>query len=117
MEIKVRDKKNYKLIGLCLLFIAISIGVPTLVFAQRNISDNQYQAIVQGTGTIIYLSFEGGFYGIVSDDGNGYDPINLPPKFEIVGLRVEFVGEVLDLYSIHMWGIIIRILSIKIIFN
>lgn len=113
----MRDKKNYKLVGLCLVFIAISIGVPTLVFAQRNLFENQNQPIVQGTGTIIYLSFEGGFYGIMSDEGNGYDPVNLPPEFEFVGLRVEFIGEVLDLDSIHMWGIIIRIIFIKIIFN
>jgi len=33
--------------------------------------------IVSGTGTVIFLDFEGGFYGILSDDGEHYDPVNL----------------------------------------
>jgi len=102
-------------IGLCAFLISLSIGIPALVLAQRNPFENQNQDIVQGTGTITYLSFEGGFYGIISDDGNGYDPINLPPEYEIDGLSVEFVGVILDLESFHMWGRIIKILSIRLI--
>ncbi|MFX0024554.1 MAG: hypothetical protein ACFE9S_19725 [Candidatus Hermodarchaeota archaeon] len=113
----MRVKKNYFDIGLSIFLIAVSIGIPTLAFAQIIPSENINQDIVQGTGTIIYLSFEGGFYGISSDDGKGYDPINLPTEYEIDGLRVKFVGEILDLVSFHMWGQIIKILSIKLIVN
>ncbi|MFX1378679.1 MAG: hypothetical protein ACFFA4_06260 [Promethearchaeota archaeon] len=110
----MRENKNYKFVSLCLLLIALSLGIPSIVIAQLNPPENQNQNLVQGIGEIVYLSFEGGFFGIISDNGNAYDPINLPSEFEIVGLRVEFRGEILDLYSFHMWGRIIKILFIRI---
>jgi inhibitor of cysteine peptidase len=67
-----------------------------------------------GTGTITYLNFEGGFYGIVADNGKHYDPINLPSEYEESGLRVVFIGKVReDLVSFHMWGELIELISIK----
>ena len=42
------------------------------------------------TGTVVYLSFEGGFYGITGDDGRHYDPINLSQDFRIDGLPLRF---------------------------
>ncbi len=67
-------------------------------------------------GTVTYLSFEGGFYGIVSDAGDGYDPINLPIEFEEDGLRVFVVASRnLGLLSIHGWGEIIEIRSIRLL--
>ncbi|MFX0105737.1 MAG: hypothetical protein ACFE75_09615, partial [Candidatus Hodarchaeota archaeon] len=57
---------------------------------------------------------EGGFFGIISDDGDHYDPINLPLEFKVVGLRVLFLAEKLeDMGSFHMWGILVRILFIQ----
>ena len=57
------------------------------------------------TGTMRYLDFEGGFYGIVADDSEHYDPINLPEEFETDGLRVRFDGKIRDdIFGIHMWG-------------
>ena len=61
--------------------------------------------IVEGTGTMTYLNFEGGFYGIVADDGEHYDPTNLPSEFKVDGLRVKFKGKIRDdLVSFRMWG-------------
>jgi len=70
--------------------------------------------IVEGTGTMKYLDFEGGFYGIVADDGQHYDPINLPSEFEEDGLRVSFRGKIRDdLASIHMWEKLIELIYIE----
>jgi len=70
--------------------------------------------IVEGTGTMTYLSFEGGFYGIIADDGEHYDPINLPSEFEEDGLQVKFKGKIRDdLASFHMWGHLIELIYIK----
>jgi len=67
-------------------------------------------------GTVLFLSMEGGFYGIVSDTGQKYDPINLPKKFEIDGLKVEFWPEPFDGFtSFHMWGELVEIEKIKAI--
>lgn len=71
------------------------------------------QDIVSGTGTIIFLDFEGGFWGIVGDDGKHYDPVNLG-QFQVNGSRVWFEAEVLhDAVSFHMWGKMVSILHIE----
>ena len=70
--------------------------------------------IVEGSGTITYINLEGGFYGIMADDGEHYVPINLPPEFKVDGLRVRFKGKIRDdLESIHMWGTLLELIYIK----
>lgn len=69
--------------------------------------------IVSGTGTIRFLNFEGEFYGIVSDDGKHYDPVNLAREFHDDGLRVRFEVRILQgVGGVHMWGKYVSILSI-----
>ena len=66
------------------------------------------------TGTVKYVSLEGGFWAIYGDDNKHYDPINLPVEFQIEGKRIEFNYKVRnDLASIHMWGIIIEVKDVK----
>lgn len=66
------------------------------------------------TGTVMFLSFEGGFYGIKGDDGRNYDPINLPVDLRKDGLRVRFEAkELRDRASFHMWGVIVEIVHIQ----
>ncbi len=70
--------------------------------------------IVIGTGTIIFLDFEGGFYGIFSDDGEHYDPISLSREFEVDGLRVRFEVKILhDVGSVRAWGYVVSIRHIE----
>jgi hypothetical protein len=66
------------------------------------------------TGTVLYITIEGGFYGLVADDGEKYDPINLPEEYKQNGLRVKFqVERKKGMASIHMWGIIAEIVKIE----
>jgi hypothetical protein len=66
------------------------------------------------TGTVVYLSFEGGFYGIKGDDGRNYDPLNLPVELRKDGLRIRFEArELPDRGSFHMWGRIIEIKHVE----
>lgn len=72
------------------------------------------QNIVFGTGTIKFIDLEGGFHGIVSDDGKHYDPGTLSPEFKVDGLRVRFMVELhRNVYTSHMWGTPVSILYIK----
>ena len=66
------------------------------------------------TGTVRYLDLEGGFYGIVTDDGKKLDPVNLPPEFQKDGLRIQARVETLpDRVTIRMWGTPVRIVEFK----
>ena len=66
------------------------------------------------TGVIVYNEIEGGFYGIITDDGKKYNPINLDDSFKKAGLRVRFDANVKkDMVGIHMWGQYVEILKIE----
>ncbi len=70
--------------------------------------------IIKAKGTIVYIELEGGFFGIITDDGKKYTPNNLPRDFQKEGLKVRFNGKLNhDLVSIHMWGTLIEILNIE----
>jgi hypothetical protein len=80
--------------------------------AQSCLTDIGEDTIV--TGTVVYLSFEGGSYGIKGDDGRNYDPVNLPQDFRVDGLRVRIeVKELKGSASFHMWGIPVEIVHIQ----
>jgi len=71
----------------------------------------------EGTGTIVFIDIEGGFYGIVSDEfyygTKTFDPINLPSEFMEDGLRVKFKAILWYDYGFHMWGRPVVILEIE----
>lgn len=74
----------------------------------------QEQKTISGTGSIKYIGLEGGFYGIVADDGKRYDPVNLPEEFRQDGLRVRIeLRPRPDMASLHMWGMIVEVLKIE----
>jgi len=93
----------------------LSLGTVLIVFALLPLScttDSGDNLI--GTGTIVFLSFEGGFYGIKGDDGKSYDPMNLPVEFRKEGMRIRFeVRELKNQASFHMWGIIVEVVHIQ----
>lgn len=69
---------------------------------------------IRGTGRIVYLDFEGGFFGIIAEDGSRYDPVNLPDEFKVDGLRVSFEAiKTRSQVGFHMWGTLIEIISIR----
>lgn len=65
-------------------------------------------------GTIQYVELEGGFFGIVTEEGARYFPQYLPFDFKVDGLPVR-VDAMLEeqVIGIQMWGVPIRILSIR----
>ena len=92
----------------------IVIGIVTSILVVGLMGCINREGIVVGIGTIQYNDFEGGFYGIVGDDGENYDPINLPSDFEENGLRVKYALKILeDQDSIHQWGIMVEIIKIE----
>ena len=66
-----------------------------------------------GTGTVRYIDLEGGFYGIIGDDGKKYLPIDLDQQYKTDGLKVRFRFKARrDVMTITMWGIPVEVLVI-----
>jgi hypothetical protein len=65
---------------------------------------------LEATGIVEYVELEGGFFGIVTEDGRRWDPTNLADEFKVDGLRVRVrVRPAADRLGTHMWGIIVDI--------
>jgi hypothetical protein len=63
---------------------------------------------------VINVPIEGGFWGLIAEDGTKYDPIELPVEYQIDGLKVDFqVKELEDVGGIHQWGKIVEIIKIE----
>ena len=66
------------------------------------------------TGTVKYITLEGGFYGITSRDNSNYDPINLSAEFRVDGLKISFKYKICnEQTSFHMWGTNIELLEVN----
>lgn len=66
------------------------------------------------TGKVTRVDLEGGFWGIVAQDGTKYDPMNLAPEFHKDGMAVAVKGVLRnDVMSMRMWGKILEIKKIK----
>jgi hypothetical protein len=70
--------------------------------------------VVTIRGEVAFIDLEGGFFGIVDEEGHRYDPTNLPPEFAVAGLPVHIRGRTLPgTVGFHMWGTRIEIISIE----
>jgi hypothetical protein len=104
-----------QLLSLKLWVIVMIIGVVFVLIGASALSTQftNSDGLIHGKGTVKYLSFEGGFYGIAGDDGKNYDPINMPQEFRVDGLRVQFTANLTDYLSFHMWGYVVKLFSIE----
>ena len=76
------------------------------------------EGLVDGVGTIVYQDLEGGFYGLVADDGARYDPLNLDEAFKRDSLRVRFrARRRTGVMTIRMWGQPVEILEMTRVDN
>jgi hypothetical protein len=103
----MRDIKYLK-VGLILLIIGTCLGIVVISFIHG--LSNEY---LLGAGEVEFYPDDGGFYGIISDDGTHYEPINLPDEFKIDGLQVLFIFKLPnDSTSYHLWLRIVEIFDI-----
>jgi len=66
--------------------------------------------------TIKYMDFEGGFYGLTTNDGKHWLPMNLAKEFQHDGTVVKVQGhEVKGMMTIQQWGSQFSITSIEVI--
>ena len=66
------------------------------LFAGCDSDDKSDNRNVTFAGTVKWKALETGFYAIDADDGQGYEPINLPAEYRVNGLRVQVAAKVRD---------------------
>lgn len=72
------------------------------------------EKVLQFNGKIVHVPIEGGFFGIVADDGRKFDPRNLPEAFRRDGTPVRVTARPLKgVVGFHMWGEIVEIERIE----
>ena len=70
------------------------------------------------TGKVVYQDFSGGFWGIISDSGKEYRPVNFPNQLKKKGASVEIViRKVKDEVSMFMWGEPVKIISFSTLYS
>jgi hypothetical protein len=67
------------------------------------------------TGKVVFLSFEGGAYGIIDQHGKKYLPINMPNQLKKDGAQVVCSIRPADVESMVMWGDPVYIYSFETI--
>ncbi|NQZ21687.1 MAG: hypothetical protein HRT53_06460 [Colwellia sp.] len=71
---------------------------------------------VSFTATVKYIKVEGGFYGLLTKDGQRWLPMNLKNKFKQNGTVIKVVGhEINDMMTIQQWGKPFSITDIQLI--
>ncbi len=69
---------------------------------------------VSGNGMISEVNLEGGFYGIIAQDGSRYNPASLPDSLREDSLAVYFEAKIREnVAGIHMWGKPVEIITIR----
>jgi len=98
-----------------ILFIISSLLFISSFLISWSPHNNSKKEIISATGTIRYIPLERGFYGIITDKGEKYLPLNLPDEFKKDRLRVWFKARLKKIVTIQMWGEPVEILEIKLI--
>lgn len=97
-----------------LVYLAILLVVIVAMVIPATCASEGRRNKVSGTGTVTFIELEGGFFGIVGDDGKKYDPLNLSKDFQQDGLKVHFTASVRpDIVTIRQWGTIVEITKIE----
>jgi len=74
------------------------------------------EAIYWQQARVKYLNFEGGFYGLITHNGDKYLPMNLDKAFEQDGAIVNIQGKIeSNMMTIQQWGKPYKISNIQLI--
>lgn len=87
-----------KKLGLLSIFFIVLFSISNPLIAQEFTK-------VEGKGKIIFSNLEGGFYGLVTENGSQYLPLNLREEFKQDNLKVYFRGILRpDVVTVYNWG-------------
>lgn len=76
--------------------------------------ENPASSDISGRGKVVYQDLEGGFFGVIGEDGRKFLPVSLPDKFKTDGMQVTYIFRPQqDTVSFMMWGEPVEIISIE----
>ncbi|MFW6324533.1 MAG: hypothetical protein ACOC0U_05655 [Desulfovibrionales bacterium] len=106
-----KTKEAFARITLGAIFLTLLLGCsPRNRPQQERMGNDQFQII----GTVVHVPLEGGFYGLVDQHGNKFDPVNLPPSFQREKIPIQAtLTDAENRMSLRMWGRMVRILEIR----
>ena len=95
-----------------------AISAAVLVVSGCSQAGSGETLIIDGNGSTLaivsFIDLEGGFYGIITDEGERHEPVNLHVDYQVDGLRIRYKYNTLqDVASYRMWGTPIEILEIR----
>ena len=96
---------NLLLAGALLVASAL-LGSCDNVGPDRTVSQHSVRTeTISVGGTVVFRDKDGGFFGILTDNGGQYELANLDPQYHMDGLRVKITGK-LDPNHLgtHNWG-------------
>ena len=121
------EKKRLLLVKFCRVIIAIlliSLSLPPCAACTSTVEKRISSAPpahpnpaekVSFVAEVSWISLEGGFYGLVAEDGRKFFPLNLPEEFKKKGLKIRVKGNIRkDIATIQMWGMPFEIREIEI---
>lgn len=98
-----------KIYSTLLLLLVLTLSSPIALAAQQN----SKAATIHLTGHVEYVNNYGGFFAIIGDDGQKYQPTNLPGKVRKNGLAIKFDAIPNDnVVSAFLWGTIIDVSNV-----
>ncbi len=62
-------------------------------------------------GKVVHQDLEGGFWGIVGQDGRQWLPVNMPEQLKEEGKKVSLTVKETETVGFQMWGTPIQVLS------
>jgi len=96
--------------------VALTVCAASMGQAQNNVAG---AAVAEAErlvihGEVVFLAIEGGFWGIVGEDGRRYDPAGLLREFQQPGLKVRVEAKaIVGRISFRQWGTPIEIERIE----
>lgn len=82
----------------------------------KAISHIDKEILVWQKATVTYISLEGGFFGLLTEDGRKLLPLKLPKKFHQDGAVVNVLGKAKkNIVTFQQWGVPFEIQQINLL--
>jgi len=107
------SRPSWSVLILVLALLVLPAGCAAQQETPETAAANSREDTRQFKAEVIWIPLEGGFYGLLAEDGSKYLPLNLPAEFQRDGLQVTVEGELKQVMTIQMWGTPLEIKKIE----